>query len=100
MSDYSFLIALMAAVLLLGAWREYASDNRRDAGLLGALGTGGILAGVVVWLGQVGSLVSALSPSGSGSLSPQGQRLGQCRLPDRHLKPVRGNQCVRYLSIG
>ena len=51
MSDYSFLIALMAAVLLLGAWREYASDNRRDAGLLGALGTGGILAGVVVWLG-------------------------------------------------
>ena len=51
MSDYSFLIALMAAVLLLGAWREYASDNRRDAGLLGAFGTGGILAGVVVWLG-------------------------------------------------
>ena len=51
MSDYSFLIALMAAVLLLGAWREYANDNRRDARLLGALGTGGMLAGAVVWLG-------------------------------------------------
>ena len=51
MSDYAFLIALMAAVLLLGAWREYASDNRRDARLLGALGTGGMLVGAVVWLG-------------------------------------------------
>ena len=48
MHDYAFLIALLAAVLLLGAWREYASDKRRDARLLGALGTGGMVVSAVV----------------------------------------------------
>ncbi len=51
MSDYVFLIALLAGVLLLGAWREYASDNRRDARLLAALGAGGMMVGTAVWLG-------------------------------------------------
>ena len=50
MFDPVFLIVLLAAVVLYGAWREYASDNRRDAGLLAAFGTGGMLAGAAVWL--------------------------------------------------
>ena len=50
MPDYALLIALLAAVMFAGAWREYASDNRRDAGLLAAFGTGGMLAGAAVWL--------------------------------------------------
>ena len=41
MSDYAPLIALLSAVVLLGAWREYASDNRRHARLLAAFGAGG-----------------------------------------------------------
>lgn len=36
MSDDAFLIAALAAVMLLGAWREYVSYNRRDARLTGA----------------------------------------------------------------
>ena len=51
MFDYAFLIALLAAVMLLGAWREYASDNLRDARLLATFGAGGMLAGAAVWLG-------------------------------------------------
>ena len=51
MVDYAFLSAVRAAVMLLGAWREYASDNRRDARLLAAFGAGGMLAGAAVWLG-------------------------------------------------
>ena len=51
MHEYAFLITMLAVVLLLGAWREHRRDNRRDARLLGALGTGGMLAGAVVWLG-------------------------------------------------
>lgn len=50
MPDHALLIALLGAVLLLGAWREYVSDNRRDARLLAAFGAGGTLAGAVVWL--------------------------------------------------
>lgn len=50
MSEYAFLIALLAAVMLLGARREHANDNRRDARLLAACGTGGALASAVVWL--------------------------------------------------
>lgn len=50
MSDYAFMIALLAAVTLLGAWREYAGDNRRDAKLLAAVGAGSMLAGAAVWL--------------------------------------------------
>ena len=50
MTDYVFLIALLTAVILLGAWREYADDNRRDAKLLAAFGAGGTLASAAVWL--------------------------------------------------
>lgn len=50
MSDYTFLIALLAAVMLLGAWREYASENRRDAKLLAAFGAGSVLAGAAIWI--------------------------------------------------
>lgn len=51
MFDYALLITLLAAVLLAGAWREYTSDNRRDAGLLAAFGAGSLLAGAAVGLG-------------------------------------------------
>ena len=51
MSDYALLIALLAAVILAGAWHEFAGDNRRDAGLLAAFGAGGMLAGAAAWLG-------------------------------------------------
>ena len=44
MFDYALPIAS------LGAWREYASDNGRDAKLLAACGAGGMLAGAAVWL--------------------------------------------------
>ena len=50
MSENAFLVALLGGVMLLGAWREYASDNRRDASLLAAFGAGGILAGAAIWL--------------------------------------------------
>ena len=51
MLDPVFLIVLLAAVMFAGAWREYASDNRRDAGLLATFGAGSLLAGAAVWLG-------------------------------------------------
>jgi len=35
----------VACSVLLCAWREYASENRRNAKLLAACGAGGILAG-------------------------------------------------------
>ena len=38
------------SLFFLLAWREYASDNRRDAKLLAACGAGGMLAGAAVWL--------------------------------------------------
>ena len=50
MDDYAYLIAMLSALLLLGAWRENRSDNRRDAGLLAAFGAGGMLAGAAAWL--------------------------------------------------
>lgn len=50
MSDYAFLIAALAAVALLGAWREYASNNRRDARLMAAFGVAGMIACTAVWL--------------------------------------------------
>ena len=43
MSDYVFLIAMLTTVILLGAWREYANDNRRDATILAVCGAGGML---------------------------------------------------------
>ncbi len=51
MSDYALLIAALAAVILLGAWREYVSDNRRDARLMTAFGAVGMMASTAVWLG-------------------------------------------------
>ena len=50
MLDYAFLFAALAAVILVGAWREYANDNRRDARLLVAFGAGGMLAGGTILL--------------------------------------------------
>ena len=50
MPDYA-LIAMLAAVLWLGAWREYASDNRRDAKLMAAFGAAGMMASTAVWFG-------------------------------------------------
>ena len=51
MSDYAFPIAALAVVMLLGAWREYVSDNRRDAKLMAALGAAGMMASTAIWLG-------------------------------------------------
>ena len=51
MYDYALLMALLAVVLLLGAWREHRSDSRRDARLMAAFGAGGMLAGAAAWLG-------------------------------------------------
>ena len=50
MSDY-VPIAVLAAVILLGALREYVSDNRRDARLMAAFGVAGMMASTAVWLG-------------------------------------------------
>lgn len=50
MSDYAAAFAALGVIVLLGAWREYTSYNRRDAKLLAACGAGGILAGAAVWL--------------------------------------------------
>ena len=51
MSDAALLIAALATVILLGAWREYVSDNRRDARLMAAFGAAGMMASTAVWLG-------------------------------------------------
>ena len=50
MSDYALALAALGLIVFLLAWREYASENRRDAKLLAACGAGGILAGAAVWL--------------------------------------------------
>ena len=50
MSSYALAFAALGIIVLLGAWREYTGDNRRDAKLLAACGAGGILAGAAVWL--------------------------------------------------
>ena len=50
MSEYALATASLGVLLLLGAWREYARENRRDAKLLAACGAGGMLAGAAVWL--------------------------------------------------
>ena len=51
MSDYALGIAALAAVMLLGAWREYVRDNRRDARLMAVIGAAGVLTSTAVWLG-------------------------------------------------
>jgi hypothetical protein len=50
MSEYVLAFAALGVIVLLGAWREYTSDNRRDAKLLAACGAGAILAGAAVGL--------------------------------------------------
>ena len=44
------MLVLVAVPALLGAWREYVNDNRRDARLLAVLGASGCWAGGVVWI--------------------------------------------------
>lgn len=50
MFEFWPLIAAFGAVMLLVAAREYASGHRHNAGLLVALGAGGMLTGAAVWL--------------------------------------------------
>ena len=38
MSNYALMAALVGAVALYAAWREYAGNNRRDAALIAAFG--------------------------------------------------------------
>jgi len=49
MPEYALPLLIVAAVTLWSAWREYACDNRRDAKLLSAFGTGTMLAGGALW---------------------------------------------------
>ena len=51
MSDFAFPTAALAAVMLLGAWREYANNNPLDARLMAAFGGAGMLASTAFWLG-------------------------------------------------
>lgn len=50
MVDKLLLIALLAAILFLCAWREARHDNRRDAALLAGFGGATSLAGAAAWL--------------------------------------------------
>lgn len=50
MPEYTFMLALIAAPMLFGAWREYVNDNHRDAKLLAALSVTAMAAGGTVWL--------------------------------------------------
>ena len=50
MSSYALGVALIAAVTLIVAWREYAGNNRRDAMLLATFGAGVLFA--ALWLAQ------------------------------------------------
>ena len=51
MADHFALIALIGATLVLGAWREYRADNRRDAALLAGIGALTALGAGGLWLG-------------------------------------------------
>lgn len=48
MSNYALMAALVGAVALYAAWREYAGNNRRDAVLIAAFGAGIMF--TVAWL--------------------------------------------------
>ena len=39
MTEFAIMAALLSPPLLIAAWREFRDDNRRDAALLGSLGT-------------------------------------------------------------
>ncbi|MEO8384262.1 MAG: hypothetical protein ABI583_03390 [Betaproteobacteria bacterium] len=43
MSEYAVFAGFIGITLYFCAWREIANDNRRDAKLLAACGTGGML---------------------------------------------------------
>lgn len=43
MSEYALFAGIVGIILYYCAWREMANHNRRDARLLAAFGTGGIL---------------------------------------------------------
>jgi len=49
-SDYALPVALLGTLILLIAWREYASGNQRDAKLMAACGAGSMLASVAAWV--------------------------------------------------
>jgi hypothetical protein len=36
--EFALIFGLLSAVILLGAWRDHAGGNRRDAGLLAGIG--------------------------------------------------------------
>ena len=44
MSELLWPLAAVVLTVLLGAWREYANGNRRDAALLAGVGASGALA--------------------------------------------------------
>ena len=48
MSNYALMAALVGAVALYAAWREYAGNNRRDAVLIAVFGVGIMFA--AAWL--------------------------------------------------
>lgn len=50
MSSIAIALALLGGLLMLCAWREYGNENPRDAKLLAACGTGGMLTGAALWL--------------------------------------------------
>lgn len=43
MTEYFIPIALLSALILGCAWREFLAENRRDAKLMAAVGAGGVV---------------------------------------------------------
>jgi hypothetical protein len=48
--DLAYGALALAAVVFYAAWHEYAAKNQRDAKLLAAVATAGLLGGAAVWL--------------------------------------------------
>lgn len=48
MNELAIAIALLSAVVLLGAWHTHRTDNRRDARLMAGLGASGVAGAVVL----------------------------------------------------
>ena len=48
MFNYALMTALVGAVILYTAWREYAGDNRRDAVLIAVFGVGVMFAAALL----------------------------------------------------
>ena len=48
MSNVALVVALVGAVALFAAWREYAGNNRRDGLLIGAFGA--VIMLVAAWI--------------------------------------------------